>query len=211
MNQDYPLVNDTPPIKDDNPLSVMQPGERMICEIRRHPIGLIGVYAMAALVLIVALCAAILAPMYASFLTDQEKLGVVLGAGLVMVITALITYVGVYVYQQNRWVVTSDSITQVEQISLFSRHSSQLSLANLENVSAQQDGILQSMIGYGSLTVESAGEHSKFVFSFCPNPNEYARKIIAAHEEYIANRPEETRAFNQPLANVQSFNQPPRA
>lgn len=186
----------------------MQPGEKVVCEIRRHPIGLFGMLAMAGLVLAAAISVAILVPTYGTFLTEQQRLGVVLAAVLVMVLTALSTYIGMYVYQQNRWIVTSDSITQVEQTSLFNRHASQLSLANLEDVSAQQDGLLQTLLGYGRLTVESAGERSKFVFAFCPNPNDYARKIIAAHETYISTFSEETRAFNRPLADVQSFNQP---
>jgi len=63
------------------------------------------------------------------------------------------------------------------------------------------------MLGFGDLIVESAGERSKFVFSFCPNPNECARKIIAAHEEYIASRPSEMQVSNRPLAAAQNFNQ----
>lgn len=186
----------------------MQPGERVICEIKRHPIGLINIYLMAGMVLIATLSAAILMPMYASFLTDQQRLGIVLGAILLLVITVLFTYIGVYVYQANRWVVTSDSVTQIEQVSLFNRHASQLSLANLEDVSARQDGLIQTLLGYGDLIVESAGERSKFVFHYCPNPNDYARRIIAAHEEYISNRPAEMVAFNRPLTTVTQYNQP---
>ena len=209
-NDQYPLSNIETPVNVKNPLSVMQPGERVICEVRRHPIGLVSVYFVTGLVLIVALTAAILTPFYASFLTSQQKLGVEAAAALVIILDILFTYIGVWVYQGNRWVVTSDSITQVEQVSLFDRHASQLSLANLEDVSAQQNGILQTMLGYGDLIVESAGERSKFVFNFCPDPNEYARKIIAAHEEYIARRPEDMVAANRPLSTVTSYNQPPQ-
>lgn len=210
MNQDqYPLIHGEQEVKVNNPLGVMQPGERVICEIKRHPIGLIGVYAISALMLAVALSIAILTPIYASFLTDQQKLGVVLASILGMVITLIITYIAVYIYQANRWVVTSDSVTQITQNSLFDRHYSQLSLANLEDVSAEQHNILQELFGYGDITLETAGaEPGKFVFDYCPNPNEYARKIIAAHEEYIAVNPHEMYVTNRPLAAAPTFNQP---
>jgi uncharacterized membrane protein YdbT with pleckstrin-like domain len=205
---DYPLNNIDAPQNVQNPLAVMQPGERVLCEIRRHPFGLFGLYAMAIMVGVITLGVAIALPYYASFLTTQQKIGIELAAALVLVVMALISWIGVFVYKANRWIVTSDSITQVVQTGLFNTRSSQMSLANLEDVSARQDGIIQEMLGYGVLTVETAGERSKFVFNFCPNPNEYARKIIAAHEEYIANRPSEMQVTNRPLAATQNFNQP---
>jgi uncharacterized membrane protein YdbT with pleckstrin-like domain len=206
--QDYPLSNIQAPLDVRNPLAVMQPGEKVLCEIRRHPFGLFGLYATSVFMGIIALCAAVAVPYFATFLTTEQKVGVVLAAGLVLVVTALITWIGVYVYKGNRWIVTSDSITQVQQTGLFNNRSSQMSLANLEDVSARQDGIIQQMLGYGVLTVETAGERSKFVFNFCPSPNEYARKIIAAHEEFIAGRPNEMQVTNRPLATTQNFNQP---
>ena len=205
--QNYPL-SDAAPQNVKNPLAVMQPGERVLCEIKRHPFGLFGVYAVAGLVIVAVLLIAVLVPYFADFLTVQQKIGVVLAAGLIVILTVLIGWIGVYVYKANRWVVTSDSITQIQQTGLFNTRSSQLSLANLEDVSARQDGLLQQMLGYGDLTVETAGERSKFVFSFCPNPNECARKIIAAHEEYIAGHPQEMQVTNRPLTSAQGFNQP---
>lgn len=205
--QDYPLRAEAPQnIK--NPLAVMQPGERVVCEIRRHPFGLLSIYAMALVVIAASLATAILVPYYVTSLTNDQKVAVVLSCGLVVLVTLLIAYIGVYIYNANRWIVTTDSITQISQIGLFNTRSSQLSLANLEDVSAHQDGLIAQLVGFGNLTVETAGERSKFVFAFCPNPNECARKIIAAHEEYIASRPNEMVATSRPLATSQGFNQP---
>ncbi len=208
MDPNQPPASPQPQQRTNNPLEVMQPGEQVVCEIERHPIGLVGVYGVTAVISGVFIAIAILTPYYASFLTGQQKLGVVLACGLSIIITLLVTYISVFIYRANRWVVTSDSVTQLTQTGLFNKASSQLSLANLEDVTVDQDGILQTLFDYGNLIVESAGEHAKFVFSFCPNPHDYARKIIAAHEAYIETQPEEMRAFNRPLAAVQSFNQP---
>ena len=195
----------------NNPLAVTQPGERMICEIRRHPFGLFGVYAVTVFVCALALSFAIFIPYFTDFLTDQQKIGVVLISALVILVTVMIGLIGVYIYKNNRWVVTSDSITQISQTGLFNTHSSQLSLANLGDVSVSQDGIIQQLMGFGELVVESAGEKSKFIFNFCPTPNEYARKIIAAHEEYISVHPTEMVVGNRPLTVTHSYNQPPSA
>jgi hypothetical protein len=116
------------------------------------------------------------------------------------------------VYWGNSWIVTSDSITQVVQSSLFSRQSSQLSLGNLEDVSAEQNGILAHMFNYGVLRVETAGDRTKFMFLYCPNPNYYAQQILSAREEFEQGAHGETGApqsqpapaYQQPLTGPPS-------
>ena len=184
--QPYPLDGNLAPQDVQNPLGVMQPGERVVCEIRRHPIGLFGLYAVTALVLGIIIGAAILVPMYLTFLTDTQKVGIVLCAGLLAILTLLFAYISAFIYQANRWIVTTDSVTQITQNSLFDRHSSQLSLANLEDTSSEQHNLIQELFGYGDITLETAGaEPGKFVFDYCPTPDKYARMIIAAHEEFM--------------------------
>ncbi|MFA5003666.1 MAG: PH domain-containing protein [Candidatus Saccharimonadales bacterium] len=187
-----------------NPLSAMQRDEKVLCEIKRHPIGIIGVYIAAAIAIVAVLTAAALLPTYISTITDQNKIGLWLGAGLISVIALLYAYVASVVYKGNRWILTDDSLTQVKQDGLFRNHSSQLSLANLEDVTADQNGVFQSIFGFGMLRVETAGERSKFVFPYCPNPNECARQILTAREAFIANEPTEAARANDKLGVPQT-------
>lgn len=191
----------------ENPLKVMQPGERVVCEIKRHPIGLLNLYATLGFVVVLSVVAIVMAPQLISGISSQGQAMVALGAVILSALVGLFTYVAAIVYKGNRWIVTSDSITQISQISLFRKQTSQLSLANLEDVTVEQNGILQSMFGFGRLRAESAGERSKFVFDFCPNPSDYAKRIIAAHEAYIAEKPDEMHTTNQAVANTTAFNQ----
>jgi membrane protein YdbS with pleckstrin-like domain len=206
-------MNPTQPQEDvdlqntSNPLKVMQPGERVICELKRHPFGLLGPYFVLAMVVIVAIVAVVAAPRLFTNITPSNQAVLALGALIVCAITGLFTYIGVVVYKGNRWIVTSDSITQVTQITLFNKQTSQLSMANLEDVTVEQNGIMQSIFGFGRLRAETAGERGKFIFDFCPLPQDAARKIIATHEAYIAEKPAEMRTTNQALANTTSFNQ----
>jgi hypothetical protein len=182
-----PTVNDTPNGKPvSNPLESMQPGEKIICEIKRHPIGLLGVYASIGLVfLLIAVLGYGIGP---SIFTNVDKSQVYSYTSLIMLValafSAIAVLVAHVVYWGNRWVVTSDSVTQITQISLFSKQSSQLSMGNLEDVTAEQNGILAHMFNYGVLKAETAGEHSKFRFIYCPNPNYYAQQILGAREAF---------------------------
>jgi uncharacterized membrane protein YdbT with pleckstrin-like domain len=193
---------------DINQLLVLQPGEQVLCDIRRHPFGLIGVYVSSGLLALITIAVAIAVPQFVTGLSQQGKMALVAGAAIFLLFTMLYTYIAAVVYNGNRWIVTNDSITQITQRGLFSKETSQLSMANLEDVTVDQDSLVQTMFGFGTLRAESAGARGKFYFSFCPDPKGHARKVIEAHEAYIANKPEETVTANRPLATTTSFNQP---
>lgn len=202
-----PQEPDDPLQRIENPLKVMQPGERVLCEIKRHPFGLLGVYASFAAIVVLAVAGIVLAPQWISGFTSQDQATAALGAVILCTLVGLFMYISVIVYKGNRWIITTDSITQITQVSLFRKRTSELSLASLEDVTVEQNGMMQSMFGFGRLRAETAGERSKFVFDFCPDPSEYAKKIIAAHEAYIASKPDETRTVKRPLADAAAFNQ----
>jgi uncharacterized membrane protein YdbT with pleckstrin-like domain len=223
QSQPAPEVNQyDPQAKVGNALTVTQPGERTICEVKRHPIGIIGIYAITGLLIItVAVLAFLVAPHIASGdsgSSSATKIGAVVFL-VVAVFSLIFSFISSKVYWGNSWVVTTDSLTQIEQDSLFNRQSSQLSLGNLEDVTAEQKGILPHMFNYGLLRVETAGERSKFVFQYCPNPNYYAQQILAARENFEQSRhnedtqrnyrgPDSYEASQQPQQPVQQAGDP---
>lgn len=174
-----------PHVKVPNTLSVTQSGEQTMFNIRRHPIGILGMYTAGGILLIVSAILCFLVPQHlnSSTGTDFTKIGALVFV-LVLVVTVIFLLISTKVYWGNQWILTTDSITQVTQTSLFNRQSSQLSLGNLEDVTAEQNGILTHMFNYGLIKVETAGERSKFSFAYCPNPNYYAQQILSAREAF---------------------------
>lgn len=169
-----------------NPLAVMQPGERVICEVKRHPMGLLSTYISGVLlVLIAAGLAVFVAPQVANG-DNHGKILLLVTVGLIVIagFTFLIMLVARTVYWSNRWVLTSDSVTDVTRVGLFDKHVSQLSLANLEDVTFEQDGIMAHLFNYGTLRAETAGEHTRFRLSYCANPTHYAQCILQAREDF---------------------------
>jgi len=195
-NQQYPQPGLNPE-SVHNPLNVMSPGEQIICDIKRHPIGLLGVYITSGFLILVLLGGVAALPSLVSDLSNQIKLIAFAGALLFAALILLFAYIAAVVYKGNRWIVTSDSITQITQTGLFQKQTSQLSLANLEDVTFEQNSLFQSMFGFGTLKVETAGERSKFQFPYCPNPRKCAVDIIQAHEGFMAANPEEAQRGNQ--------------
>ncbi len=168
-----------------NPLSVMQPGEQTLFELKRHPIGILTIYIMTAIVL--AALGVVVFAVAPGIINSADSGQVKTIGGLLFLIFALLclafNFIATIIYWGNKWILTDDSITQVSQTGLFKKQSSQLGLESLEDVTAEKNGILSQVFDYGVLKAETAGHRSKFVFNFCPNPNYYAKQILEAHEK----------------------------
>lgn len=207
MNPQSPYQSPAEPSRP-NPLSVMQPGEEIICEIKRHPIGIIGMYVIGGFLLVV-LAALMLG--VAPNLLDSYSRSQVVSAGLLVFIIASVfvtgfLFIATLVYWSNSWIVTSDSITQITRTGLFNKQSSQLSLESLEDVTAEQNGLLTHLFHYGLLKAETAGEHSKFAFPYCPKPTYYAQQILGARERF--EQLHKSTETHQPQAPEPAYQQP---
>jgi uncharacterized membrane protein YdbT with pleckstrin-like domain len=169
-------------------LSMLNADERIVTVVHRSIIGLVYIYLFALSAVIALLALAVLAfPSIFSSLSVNSNM--LLFAAMVFSIALIffILFIATYVYRQSKLIVTDQNLIQILQNGLFSRKISRLSVSNVEDVSADQHGILQTLFIYGTLTVETAGEMKNFVFPYCPNPNKYADQILDARQAY-ANR-----------------------
>jgi uncharacterized membrane protein YdbT with pleckstrin-like domain len=109
------------------------------------------------------------------------------GVGLIalLLLALLLTYASWYVYRENRIIVTNENLYQITQNSLFSRRVAQFALNRLQDVSANQSGFFASLLDYGDVTAETAGEEENFVFRQAPNPRDLAQKIVNYHEQAV--------------------------
>lgn len=159
--------------------------ETKICEIAKHPIGIIVIYIQAFVGLIIAvgltyfLLPTVIDDTDAAFLYANLFAAVALAFAVVMVILSAI------VYRQNRLIVTDRNITQILQYGLFNRKVSQLNLVNVEDVTSAQNGIIATLFGFGELKIETAGEQANFHYTYCPNPGYFAKIILNAREEIL--------------------------
>lgn len=167
----------------------MTSDETKVADVRRHPFGLILIFVQIILGLGISLAFIFI------LLPDTIKtLGLNAGAanaaaslfGLIAVVFGLIFLVLVTkVYKGNQLIVTDVNVTQVLQIGLFNRKISELSMANVEDVTAEQKGIFPTLLNYGTLRIETAGEQNNFIFVYCPNPNAYAKAILDARQKFL--------------------------
>ncbi|HSX45008.1 MAG TPA: PH domain-containing protein [Candidatus Saccharimonadales bacterium] len=179
-------------------------GNHIIIIIRRHPFGLVVQYlgVMFGLGLSYGLVFLLL-PSFANATTLQHtEMLLSISAVVVAAFSALILLIGTALYRQNRWVVTDDSITQVLRNGIFGTLVSGLSMANIEDISSEQQGFFAQIFGFGTLKVETAGEQAnKFHFQYCPKPENYAKILLDARQRFINENPEVAKRAND-LLNV---------
>ncbi len=169
----------------------LEQDETMLYKVRRHWFGLVIVYievgiGFAAASLLLYFMAPIMYP-NAEVSTRNFNLSVLIGAAAVT--TWLILVLFTYIYRQSMLLITNKNLTQIVQRGLFSRRVSELSMANVEDVSADQKGFFATSLNYGTLQVETAGETDNFEFPYCPNPNFYGKIVLDARQAYVDAHP----------------------
>lgn len=175
------------------PFLNLSEGEYVISAVRRHIIGLIlplsvGVLLIAASLTIVSSYAEI-----AEALNFQGQLAdpatVTVPILLFCVLVGLGMFVVYYVYVNNKFFLTNESVIQEIQVSLFSRHEQTVSLANIEDASFYQHGILQHIVNYGSIRLSTEGDETTYRFTYVSNPKQHIATLNNAIEAFKNGRP----------------------
>lgn len=80
-------------------------------------------------------------------------------------------------YYLDTWIVTNERIINIEQEGLFHRTASELDLAAVQDTTAEIRGIMQTMLSYGNVFVQTAGEKGRFHFKNIDDP-EHVKEIV---------------------------------
>lgn len=180
-----PPINMTPQTQLGGNEDLLEPGEKLVVVVKRHPIGIVGIYteALIGLLVVFGLLVAVASNLFAG-LSDQAYKIVVVVNVLGLAVLVLYLFIATYVYRQSRLLVTDRSLVQIIQKSLFIRTVSRLSMSNVEDVSAEERGILSTVFDYGTIVIQTAGTMDNFIFPYCPTPTKYADQIIEARQRY---------------------------
>jgi hypothetical protein len=164
--------------------------ERLVCEIRKHPIGLVMIYFVGFFISLIMFGIGWGISAMTSGDPVQSDLGIFQPALVIacMVMGGLclvLMIITAYLYTNNVMLVTTDKITQILNPTLFNRKISQLSIGDVQDVTVGQIGIVPHLFHYGTLVIETAGEQNNYDFTFAPSPYECAKAIVGAHEENL--------------------------
>lgn len=167
-------------------LESMEADEHLVTVIKKHPIGLVAIYLELA-VGVIAVLAMVYLVIFNLFNdgTATSKGLAVASTLFIVALLAIFMFSAIYVYRKSQLLVTNKGVVQIIQYAPFNRKISRLSMANVEDVNVEQRGVLASMLDYGTLTIQTAGQEDNFVFGMCPKPDHYANQIIETRQQYV--------------------------
>lgn len=167
-------------------------GEYVISAIHRHMIGLVAPLTLAIFLVALILSVLINYPLMIEYFNlsnpPDESSVWTLGLAAILLIAAA-TYVSVWVYRNNRFFLTNESVIQEIQTSLFHRHEQTVSLANIEDASFRQQGILQTLLNYGSIRLSTEGDETTYRFNYVADPKRQIAILNNAVEAFKNGRP----------------------
>lgn len=160
------------------------PDENITGLYRRHPITIFGLYVALFVIIILPIGAYIyLRLTQAAVMQNAATFAlVVMGSGLFFMFIILFLYQQFLDYWLDMWIVTNRRIINIEQRGLFSRTTSELRLYRVQDVTAEVTGFMHSMLDYGMVYVQTAGEKEYFAFEDVHHPNLIAKTILELAE-----------------------------
>lgn len=166
------------------------PNEKVVMIVRRHPIVL----------LFPALTIAIL-----SFLPIIYFFGLPSLMPLILeppfvdlaIFIAVIWYWFIWVfffvtwfnYYYDFWILTTERILDIDQVSLFNRVVSEVRLERIQDMTSEVPGFIPTLLNFGNLFIQSAGEMERFAMEQISNPVEMRRTISNLQEQSIKGGP----------------------
>ncbi|OGD63695.1 hypothetical protein A2215_00020 [Candidatus Berkelbacteria bacterium RIFOXYA2_FULL_43_10] len=111
---------------------------------------------------------------------------ILIGGAYSLFIAGLMLY-GFVDYYLDVYIVTDERIVDIIQSGFFKRSISELHLHQVQDVSARVDGFFATMMHYGQIEIQTAGERPNFVFRAVPNPYRVSKIIVDLHEAQIEN------------------------
>lgn len=167
----------------------MSAGEYLILDVRRHLIGMIAPLLAGGIVCLALIAVLILYPV------DPESYNLpgfglaTLIIGLVLSLVGIGTFIALWVYLQNRFYLTNESVIQVIQTSLFARREQMVSLGSIEDASFNQHGIFQTMFNYGMIRLSTEGDETTYRFAYAADPRSQVATLNDAIEAFKNGRP----------------------
>lgn len=106
-----------------------------------------------------------------------------LGAGLMAQLFLVALFLVIIDYHLDVWIITNERLVFIELKGLFNRKVSSVHFRNVQDVSVEVKGVLPTLLNYGNLQVQTAGEFNEFIFKDVPHPYELKDKILSLQNE----------------------------
>ena len=145
--------------------------EQILRVIHRHWFG-IATHLIIIMALSVVLIGSLLSlpVLFANFISPQSWQAFLFIESTLFVFLWLYGFLVWIDYYFDVWIVTNERIVNIEQKGLFTRRISELRFNRVQDVTGSVNGLIPTMLNFGDVFVQTAGEEQRFVFRQVPDP-----------------------------------------
>ncbi|MEK7498708.1 MAG: PH domain-containing protein [Patescibacteria group bacterium] len=79
--------------------------------------------------------------------------------------------------------ITNRRLLKIEQKGLFARDIAEMRLERIQDIRVDVTGVIPSLLDFGTLKVQTAGEEEQFIIVDVPNPNSIKNIIFEHHDD----------------------------
>lgn len=160
-------------------------GEKPVLFLRRHWLEVLSIFFYTFVLLVIPLL----------LLFGFRSLGIepfsdpvlqpfaIVAASIYLLFVLIIFFTQFTDYYLDTWIVTTERIINIEQHGLFSRLVSELHLNEIQDVTSETHGFLETFLTYGDVYIQSAAERQRFTFKNVDNPDDIKQVIIRLVQE----------------------------
>ena len=155
-------------------------GEKIILLLRRHPfIITIKILLWASAALMPPVFYLVFGPMFQSFFSHPYIYPIViLFLSVYYLYVWLLAFHSFVDYYLDVWIVTNYRIINIEQKGLFVRTVSEQELYRVQDVTSEMRGFFGTLLTFGDVHIQTAGQAQRFIFKQVPRPSKVVREII---------------------------------
>jgi len=118
----------------------------------------------------------LLPKLYPDFIADIDQSAIAFIENFFMLAIWIYGFMIWIDYYYDIWIITSERIINIEQKGMFTRKASELRFRKIQDVTTEVVGFFPTIINYGDVKIQTAGEQNEFVFRTISDP--YAIKNI---------------------------------
>ncbi len=161
------------------------PDEKVVLLVRRHFLAILPFVVTASLLYLLGLLLIFVVPYLIPALVTGFAYNVyILMVSLLFFFNTAFLFHNWTLHYLHVAILTDDHFVEIAQSGLFSRKVSQLSLDKIQDVSADQKGMVNTMFNLGTVDIQTAGDMPNFNIELVPDPNGIAQKVMQIEEEY---------------------------
>ncbi len=146
--------------------------EEIVLMLRRHPVTQVKKIAIIVIALFLPLL--IFSGDMLGFLTPKLKIAAIVGWYVLVTSFSLEAFL---VWFFNVFIVTDERIIDVDFLSLIYKNVSSAKIDSIEDITVATGGVLASLVDFGTVYIQTAGENPELQFEEVPQPAKVARAL----------------------------------